>query len=59
MSVVNAHLNDLSVKFSVCVYEGQDRLTTCIGCLSFTKDHTKLDVLLILVLVLPLNFQNY
>ena len=28
----------------------------CIGYLSFTKDHTKLDLLLILVLVLPLNF---
>ena len=31
----------------------------CIGYLSFTKDHTKLDLLLILVLVLPLNFLNY
>ena len=26
MSVVNAHLNDLPVKFSVCVNEGQDKL---------------------------------
>ena len=27
-SVVNAHLNDLPVKFSVCVNEGQDKLPT-------------------------------
>ena len=26
MSVVNAHLNDLPVEFSVCVNEGQDKL---------------------------------
>ena len=28
ISVVNAHLNDLPVKFSVCVNEGQDILVT-------------------------------
>ena len=28
MSVVNAHLNDLPVKFSVSVNEGQDKLPT-------------------------------
>ena len=28
MSIVNAHLNDLPVKFSVCVNEGQDKLPT-------------------------------
>ena len=28
MSVVNAHLNDLPVKFNVCVNEGQDKLPT-------------------------------
>ena len=28
MSVVNAHLNDLPVEFSVCVNEGQDKLPT-------------------------------
>ena len=28
MSVVYAHLNELPVKFSVCVSEGQDKLTT-------------------------------
>ena len=28
VSVVNAHLNDLPVKFSVCVNEGQDKLST-------------------------------
>ena len=31
----------------------------CIGYLSFTKDRTKLDLLLILVPELPLNFLNY
>ena len=58
MSVVNAHLNDLPVKFSVCVNEGKDKLPT-IGYLIFTKDHTKLDLLQILALVLPLSFLNY
>ena len=28
MSVFNAHLNELPVKFSVCVKEGQDKLPT-------------------------------
>ena len=28
MSIVNAHLNELPVKFSVCVNEGQDKLLT-------------------------------
>ena len=43
MSVVNAHLNKLPVKFSVCVNESQDKLPTirCIGYISFTKDHNK------------------
>ena len=59
MSVVNAHLNDLPVKFSVCVNEGQDKLPTMYWYLSFIKDHTKLDLLQILALVLPLNFLNY
>ena len=59
VSVVNAHLNDLPVKFSVCVNEGQDKLPTMYGYLSFTKDHTKLDLLQIPALVLPLNFLNY
>ena len=57
VSVVNAHLNDLPGKFSVCVNEGQDKLLRCIGYLSFTKDHTKLDLLQILALTL--NFRNY
>ena len=35
-----AHLNDLHVKFSVCVNEGQDKLPS----MYFTKDHTKLDL---------------
>ena len=59
VSVINAHLNDLPVKFSVCVNEDQDKFLRCIGYLSFTKDRTKLDLLQILALVLPLNFLNY
>ena len=59
MSVVNAHLNDLPVRFSVCVNEDQGKLPTITGYLSFTKDHTKLDLLQILALVLLLNFLNY
>ena len=30
MSVVNAHINDLPVKFYVCVNEGQDKLDTSV-----------------------------
>ena len=56
MSVANAHLNDLPVKFSVCVNVSQDKLPTMYW---FTKDRTKLDLLQILALVLPLNFLNY
>ena len=53
-------LNELPVKASVCVNEDQDKLPTgCIGYISFTKNRAKLDLLLILVLVLPLNFLNY
>ena len=60
MSVVNAHLNDLPVKFSVCAFEGQDKLPTMYWLPTlFTKDHTKLDLLQILALVLLLNFLNY
>ena len=59
MSVVNAHLNDLPVKISVCVNEGQDKLPTMYWLPSFTKDHTKLDLLQIPALVLLLNFLNY
>ena len=59
MSVVNAHLNDLPVKFSVCINEGQAKFLRCIGYLSFTKDHIKLDLLQIPALVLLLNFINY
>ena len=59
VSLVNAHLNDLPVKFSVCVNEAKTNFLRCIGYLSFTKGHTKLDLLQILALVLPLNFLNY
>ena len=59
VSVVNAHLNDLPVKFSVCVNEGQDKLPTMYWLPKLHKDHTKLDLLQILALELPLNFLNY
>ena len=59
ISVVNAHLNELQVKFSVCVnVKAKANFLRCIGCLS-TKDRIRLDLLLILLLVLPLNFLNY
>ena len=59
VSVVNAHLNDLPVKFSVVSMKAKTNFLRCIGYLSFTKDHTKLDLLQILALVLPLNFLNF
>ena len=60
MSVVNAHLNDLPVlSFLFVSMKAKTNFLRCIGYLSFTKDRTKLDLLLILVLVLPLNFLNY
>ena len=59
ISVVYAQLNELAVKFSVRVNEGQDKFLRCIGYLSFTKDRIKLDILQILVLGLRLNFLNY
>ena len=37
MSVVNAHLNELPVKFSVCVNEGQDKLLTMYWLLKLHK----------------------
>ena len=54
-----AHFNNLPVKFSVCVNEGQANFLQCISYLSFTKDRTKLDLLQIQTLVLLLNFLNY
>ena len=39
MSVVNAHLNDLPVKFSVCVNEGQDKLPACLVFNPITVDN--------------------
>ena len=58
-SVVNAHLNDLPVKFSVCVNKGREYFLQCIGYLSCIKDHTKLDLLQIRAFTLLLNFLNY
>ena len=57
-SVVNAHLNDLPVKFSVSM-KAKTNFLRCTGYLSFTKDHTKLDILQIVALVLLLSFLNY
>ena len=58
-SVVNAHLNELPVKFSVCVIEGQENFLRCVGYLSFTEDRIQLYLWQIPVLVLSLNFLNY
>ena len=55
LAVVNGHLNDLALKFSVVAKERQDQL----GYLSFTKDRVKQDLLQSLVLFLLLNFLNY
>ena len=38
ISVVNAHLNELPVKFSVCVNEGQDKLPTMYWLLKLRKN---------------------
>ena len=58
VSVVNAHfLPQLSFLF--VSMKAKTNFLRCMGYLSFTKDHTKLDLLQILALVLPLNFLNY
>ena len=59
VSVVNAHLNDLPVSFQFVSMKAKTNFLRCIGYLSFTKDHTKQDLLQILALVLLLNFLNY
>ena len=41
VSVVNAHLNDLPVKFLFVSMKAKTNFLRCIGYLSFTKDHTK------------------
>ena len=59
ISVVNAHLNELPVTFFLFVsMKAKTYFLRCIGYLSFIKDHIKLDLLQILVLVLPINFLN-
>ena len=58
MSVVNAHLNDLPVTFSVCVNEGQDTLPTMYWLPKLHKRPYKAR-LQILALVLTLNILNY
>ena len=55
VSVVNAHL----LSFLFVSMKAKTNFLRCICYLSFTKDHTKLDLLQILALVLPLNFLNY
>ena len=61
MSVVNAHLNDFNylLSFLFVSMKAKANFLRCIGYLSFTKDHTKLDFLQIRALVLLLNFLNY
>ena len=60
MSVVNAHLNELPVKFLFVTMKVNTNFLRCIGYmyLSFTQDHIKLDSMQILALVLLLNFLN-
>ena len=53
MSVDDAHLNDLPVKFSVCAKEGQDKLPTMYWLPKLHKrPYSKLDLLQIRALVL-------
>ena len=59
MSIVNVHLNELPVKCSVCVNEGQDKLPTMYWLPKLHKDRTKLDLLQIQVFVLPLNLLSF
>ena len=59
VSVVNAHLNDYLLSFLFVSMKAKTNFLRCIGYLSFTKDHTKQDLLQILALVLLLNFLNY
>ena len=60
VSVVNAHLNDLPVKFSVCVNEGQDKLPTMYWLPKLHKRPYKARFIAnSSALVLPLNFLNY
>ena len=48
-----------TLSFLFVSMKAKTKFLRCIGYLSFTKDHTKLDLLQILALVLPLNFLNY
>ena len=61
MSVVNAHFlkTIYLLSFLFVSMKAMTNFLRCIGYLSFTKDHTKLDLLQILALVLLLNFLNY
>ena len=49
----------LPVSFLFVSMKAKTNFLRCIGYLSFTKDHTKLDLLQIRALVLLLNFLNY
>ena len=59
MSVVNAHLNDLPVKFSVCVNEGQDKLSTMYWLPKLHKRPYKARFIANSSIVLLLNCLNY
>ena len=57
---VNAHLNDLPVKFSVCVNEGQDKLPTMYWLPKLHKRPYKARLIEnSSSCTLPLNFVNY
>ena len=58
MAVVNVHLNDLLLSFLFVSMKAKTNFLRCIGYLSFTKDHTKLNLLQIRALVLLLYFLN-
>ena len=62
VSVVNAHLNDLPVKFSVCVNEGQAKLPTMYWLPKLHKRPYKARFIAnssSCTTTLPLNFLNY
>ena len=52
LSVVNAHLNDIyPLSFLFVSMKAKTNFLRCISYLSFSKDHTKLDLLQIRALV--------
>ena len=58
-TVVNSHSNYLPYKFAVMLRNAKTNFLRCIGYLSSTKDHIKLDSLPTLALALQQNCLNY